>query len=698
MAFAEDGSKQQPATSPSGLFVRMRCPNCGLAVQGAPDRFQDTLKCPNCEQDVIFLRMTEGTSPKRNPFANLTGLLQKDKIRVHRGFNPMENILAQKKGTLLVRVKCPQCGAIVRSPLGKINEPRHCPKCKNESVFRRVRETAKSPLPFAEENGVLHRLEAYSIPWSYVAASFLVGVMITAVVLYFNPPEKAGLQSSHPQAKKLAQLMKNDNLAERREGLYSYLDKLPRTDEVSALRLKALESLDEINQLLLTETTGQQQEDSEKSDTLLSENQQLKTALRNELEARGILKEKYDRLEAVGKLTAEELVKEKQKAEELSVKLTDLSNRAMLDQEELLALKKQFQEFRDSREKPLPVDADVLRELSAKISPAILTLRVKTLDGELRRGRGGKVVVHGRELLLTDANLVRYATEIMASDIKGKEYAVTAAALVDEARGIAFLALPESADTGRGLALGKEPPTLTDIVVAPGAVKGSSYLAMHSYISQLRRLQTGWIQNQLAVQTELALSPDAEGGPLFNLAGEVIGVNVPLDGQEQAQNFIVDIAGVKESEFFNAPVPLSEIEATKVEAARRERLEAEAHRRSENIQMYYKKGYKMSDAGLMFQVPAITKGEGDNIFNLDLQTVNPDLSDITGGDLYLVGFDAYTRAKVWVKVATASFMGEGWGQEELLLEGFKVEEESFRRMTWNIIRGWDKLELFIGTE
>ena len=81
MAPGENGFNRKINHNHDSGFVRMRCPHCGLVVQGAPERFQDTLKCPNCEQDVIFLRMAETAeaSPQKNVFDNFKDLLPKDK-------------------------------------------------------------------------------------------------------------------------------------------------------------------------------------------------------------------------------------------------------------------------------------------------------------------------------------------------------------------------------------------------------------------------------------------------------------------------------------------------------------------------------------------------------------------------------------------------------------------------------------------
>lgn len=167
---------------------------------------------------------------------------------------------------------------------------------------------------------------------------------------------------------------------------------------------------------------------------------------------------------------------------------------------------------------------------------------------------GSGFIYDNKGHVVTNYHVIEGATVIDVTLINGNSYSAN---LVggDKYSDLAVLALDEAAlskETITPLILGNSSLlTIGQQVVAIGNPVGLGGSVTHGIISQLNRLlpEAG---NAFSIpgtiQTDAAINPGNSGGPLFNLAGEVIGVNTASFGSNPGNaglNFAVSSNTVK---------------------------------------------------------------------------------------------------------------------------------------------------------
>ncbi|HEX5611422.1 MAG TPA: trypsin-like peptidase domain-containing protein, partial [Burkholderiales bacterium] len=157
------------------------------------------------------------------------------------------------------------------------------------------------------------------------------------------------------------------------------------------------------------------------------------------------------------------------------------------------------------------------------------------------QGVGSGLIVGADGTILTNAHLVRDAAEVrvklndrreFAARVLGVDLATDIAVLRIEANGLPVVRLgdPKRAQVG-------------DWVVAIGAPFGFENSVTAGIISAKGRSLPGEIFVPF-LQTDVALNPGNSGGPLFNLKGEVIGINSQIysrSGGYQGVSFAIPI-------------------------------------------------------------------------------------------------------------------------------------------------------------
>ncbi|MBE9505978.1 MAG: trypsin-like peptidase domain-containing protein [Chloroflexi bacterium] len=174
----------------------------------------------------------------------------------------------------------------------------------------------------------------------------------------------------------------------------------------------------------------------------------------------------------------------------------------------------------------LPSIADVV----STVRPAVVSVITEVVAYDLfnqaytQEGAGSGVILDAEGYIVTNNHVVQGASEIQVELVDGTKYpasivgtdALTDLAVIRaEADGLAFASL----GTSDKLAVG-------EWVVAIGNALGEGISATEGIVSRLNvSITVGGNTLRDLVQTTAAVNPGNSGGPLVNMAGEVIGIN-----------------------------------------------------------------------------------------------------------------------------------------------------------------------------
>lgn len=166
--------------------------------------------------------------------------------------------------------------------------------------------------------------------------------------------------------------------------------------------------------------------------------------------------------------------------------------------------------------------------------------------GAMKRQALGSGFLIGDGLALTNNHVVEQADEIKVKTSEGREFDAKVVGR-DASTDVALLQLQgEGADEMPGVTLGdSEAIEVGDYVVAFGNPFGLSHTVTSGIVSAKERvIGAGPYDN--FIQTDASINPGNSGGPLFNLRGEVVGINTAIVAQGQGIGFAVPINLVKE--------------------------------------------------------------------------------------------------------------------------------------------------------
>jgi len=135
-----------------------------------------------------------------------------------------------------------------------------------------------------------------------------------------------------------------------------------------------------------------------------------------------------------------------------------------------------------------------------------------------------------------DSILVKFNTE--SANSQGHEAKVIG---VDELTDVAVLKLKEPPKDLKSAPLGNSDKVkVGEWVVAIGNPYGHSSSVTKGIVSALGRSLDG-LNRAAFLQTDASINPGNSGGPLFNLYGEVIGINTAIDARAQGIGFAIPI-------------------------------------------------------------------------------------------------------------------------------------------------------------
>nr|WP_082282919.1 trypsin-like peptidase domain-containing protein [Myxococcus hansupus] len=171
--------------------------------------------------------------------------------------------------------------------------------------------------------------------------------------------------------------------------------------------------------------------------------------------------------------------------------------------------------------------------------------RSNGLEG-MKRATGSGFVLTPDGHVVTNNHVVASAQQIAVRLADGREFAASVVGR-DASTDVALLRL-SGVDLGRlpALYLGdSDRMAVGDWVVAIGNPFGLDHSVSHGMISAKERV-LGVGQFDDFIQTDALINPGNSGGPLFNMKGEVVGVNTAIISQGQGIGFAVPINLVKE--------------------------------------------------------------------------------------------------------------------------------------------------------
>ena len=200
---------------------------------------------------------------------------------------------------------------------------------------------------------------------------------------------------------------------------------------------------------------------------------------------------------------------------------------------------------------PAPAGAQVVGDVFRRVSPSVVVIRSRGRDvaesGPVRFGEvGSGVLISADGKVMTAAHVVQAMDEINVEFIGGE----TVPARVVASEPAADLSLLQLDRVPAGVKVARlansSAVRVGDQVLVVGAPYGLSYSLSVGYVSARWAPNTVYRAFPLAefLQTDATINTGNSGGPMFNLAGEVVGIvshNISKGGGSEGLGFVVTI-------------------------------------------------------------------------------------------------------------------------------------------------------------
>ena len=205
---------------------------------------------------------------------------------------------------------------------------------------------------------------------------------------------------------------------------------------------------------------------------------------------------------------------------------------------------------------PAPAEAQAVGDVFRRVSPSVVVIRSRGRDvsatGQVRFGEiGSGVLISADVKVMTAANVVHAMDEITVEFIGGE----TVRARVVASEPAADLSLIQLERVPAGVRVAKLADSngvrVGDQVLIVGAPYGLAYSLSVGYISARWPPNTVYPAFPLAefLQTDATINTGNSGGPMFSMAGEVIGIvshNISKGGGSEGLGFVVTINTAKD--------------------------------------------------------------------------------------------------------------------------------------------------------
>lgn len=218
-----------------------------------------------------------------------------------------------------------------------------------------------------------------------------------------------------------------------------------------------------------------------------------------------------------------------------------------------------------ARRPSVVVDMPSLSNLAEQLSPSVVSINViqaspmgrddpmreffRHFFGEIPepyrgRGIGTGFIINAEGHILTNSHVVENAQQIRVQLLDGTELPATVIG-VDPPTDIALLRVPAEGRRLPVAVLGdSDGLDIGDWVMAIGSPFGLDYTVTAGIVSALERREInpdgrGGYHNY--IQTDASINPGNSGGPLFNVRGEVVGINAAINAAGQGIGFAIPI-------------------------------------------------------------------------------------------------------------------------------------------------------------
>ncbi len=199
-----------------------------------------------------------------------------------------------------------------------------------------------------------------------------------------------------------------------------------------------------------------------------------------------------------------------------------------------------------------PVRFDTIRNLAETLSPAVVNITVSSsrfsgAQGFQAEGEGSGFIINADGYILTNNHVVENAQTIVVKLHDDREF--TALIVGTDPRTDVALIKIEVPDELPVAPLGdSDSARVGDWVLAIGSPLGLDFTVTAGIVSALGRREVHPDGRELYenfIQTDASINPGNSGGPLFNLRGEVIGINTAVNRLGQGIGFAIPINMVK---------------------------------------------------------------------------------------------------------------------------------------------------------
>ena len=187
---------------------------------------------------------------------------------------------------------------------------------------------------------------------------------------------------------------------------------------------------------------------------------------------------------------------------------------------------------------PAVVNIDVEQNVQLPDMPFLSPFGYQGGEGQLRTGQGSGVLISADGYLLTNHHVVDGADSVTVKLSDGKDYE---GVLVGSDDSIDIALLKISGANFPYVQLGSSESTrVGDWVVAIGNPFGLSHTVTTGIVSAKGRVIGSGPYDDY-IQTDASINPGNSGGPLFNLQGEVVGINTAINPRAQGIGFSLPI-------------------------------------------------------------------------------------------------------------------------------------------------------------
>ena len=184
-----------------------------------------------------------------------------------------------------------------------------------------------------------------------------------------------------------------------------------------------------------------------------------------------------------------------------------------------------------------------LEELRRQLPPGFsLPEGLLPEEGSLRQGQGSGVLISADGYLITNNHVIDGAETVTVRLQDDRTFSGEVVG-VDDSLDVALVKISASAPLPFAELGDSEQTAVGDWVVAIGNPFGLSHTVTAGIVSAKGRVIGAGPYDEF-IQTDAAINPGNSGGPLFNLDGEVVGINTAINPMAQGVGFSVPIDAI----------------------------------------------------------------------------------------------------------------------------------------------------------